>query len=148
MGTIFRFLYKQGKQVPALPTDIIAKFDSTYKGPSFLSNKPRCVPILSERNKSDLYGFSHEIRQLPLKLARPITIHKSQRLTLDKAWVYIGKSEQFTGLNYVRLFRVRKIKDWIVKPMTLEMLQSIRTKNLLNTRLWKKRVLMNYQELL
>ena len=39
--------------------------------------------------------------QLPLKLAWALTIHKSQGLTLPKAWVNIEKSEQTLGITYV-----------------------------------------------
>ena len=93
MGTISDIIYKQGDQLPALPIAVIVKFDSTYTAPSFLSDIPRCAPIISETNESDLYGSSHERQQLPLRLAWTITIHKLQGSTFDKAWVDIGKSE-------------------------------------------------------
>ena len=40
-------------------------------------------------------GF-HERQQLPLAWA--LTIHKSQGLTLPKAWIDIGKSERTAGV--------------------------------------------------
>ena len=105
MDTISDIVFKQGAQPPA----VIVQFDSTYTGPRFRSDLPRCVPIISETHQSDLYCSSHERQHLPLKLAWAMTIHKSQGLTLEKAWVDIGKSEKFTGLTYVGLSRVRKL---------------------------------------
>ena len=56
MGIISDIAFKQGDQPPVLPIAVIVQFDSTYTGPSFLSDLPRCVPIISETNQSDLYG--------------------------------------------------------------------------------------------
>lgn len=64
----------------------------------------------------------HERQQLPLKLAWALTIHKSQGLTLPKAWVNIGKSEQTLGITYVGLSRVKKLSSLVVDPMTFDRL--------------------------
>ena len=53
-----------------------------------------------------------------------MTIHKSQGLTLKKAWVDLGTSERTVGMTYVALSRVKKLEDLIVEPMTLERLQA------------------------
>ena len=81
-------------------------------------------------NTSDLHGSSHERQQLPLRLswAWAITTHKSQGLTLDKAWIDLGNTEKFIGLAYVAVSRVRKLEDLIIEPMTLERLRNIRNK--------------------
>ena len=57
-----------------------------------------------------------------------ITIHKSQGLTLNKAWIDLGISEKFIGLAYVAVSRVRKLKDMIIEPMTLERLQDVKNR--------------------
>ena len=49
-----------------------------------------------------------------------MTIHKSQGLSLKKAWVDLGPSEECSGMTYVALSRVKKIEDLIVDPMTME----------------------------
>ena len=114
MGTVSDIVYKQGDHPPALPIAVIVQFDDTYTGPRFCSDLPKRVAIIPENNESDLHGSSHERQQLPLKLSWAITIRKSQGLTLDKAWVDLGKSEKFTRLTYVGFSRVRKLDYLIV----------------------------------
>ena len=63
-----------------------------------------------------------------IKLSWAITIHKSQGLTLDKAWIDLGLTEKVIGLVYVAISRVRKLTDLIIEPMTLERLRDIKTK--------------------
>ena len=50
--------------------------------------------------------------QLPLKLARAMTDHKSQGKTLDAVEVYCGK-EFAPGHLYVAMFRIRKKEEYV-----------------------------------
>lgn len=77
----------------------------------------------------------HERQQLPLTLAWALTIHKSQGMTLNKAWVDIGKKESTLGITYVAISRVRNISSLVIEPMTFERVQKIRNSKLLKYRL-------------
>ena len=57
VGVILDIMYKQGDQPPALPNAVIAKFDSAYIWHSFLSDIPRCVPIISETKRVRFVWF-------------------------------------------------------------------------------------------
>ena len=79
-------------------------------------------------------GF-HERQQLPLRLTWALTIHKSQELTLPKAWIDIGKSERTAGISYVAISRVKSLASCIIEPMTFERLTSLKSSANLQYRL-------------
>ena len=56
-------------------------------------------------------------------------------MTLNKAWVDIGKKESTLGITYVAISRVRNISSLVIEPMTFERLQKIRNSELLKYRL-------------
>ena len=76
----------------------------------------------------------HERQQIPLKLAYALTIHKSQGLTLSKAWIDIGKSEKTPGISYVALSRVKTLLT-CVKPMAYQRLTRIKSSTTLKFKL-------------
>ena len=124
-GIIVDFIYAVNTQPPDLPIAVILKFDD-YAGPSLSNTLPGCVPICPITITSDISEGVHERQQLPVKLAYAITIHKSQGLTLSKAWIDIGKNERTPGITYVAISRVRTLSSCIIQPMTFERLTSLK----------------------
>ena len=124
LGTIQNIIYSEEQMPPLLPAVIIVQFD-TYTGPSYLINEINCVPISPCSSNSESHGEAFERIQFPLKLAWAITIHKSQGLTLNNAWVDLGTSERNPGMSYVALSRVRNLENLVVESLSLERLQSI-----------------------
>ena len=88
-GTVVDIIYATDHQLPLLPIAVTVRFDS-YLGPS-IANMPHCVPIPPVSATVHIENSIHERQQLPLTLAWAMTIHKSQGLTLSKAWIDIGK---------------------------------------------------------
>ena len=122
-GTVIDFIYQHGHQPPDLPIAVIVQFDD-YRGPSISDSRPSSVLIYPITVTSDSLAAFHERQQLPLRLAWALTIHKSQGLTLSKAWVDIGKSERTAGISYVAISRVKPLSSCVIEPMTLERLTS------------------------
>ena len=68
-------------------------------------------------------------KQIPLDLAWSITIHKSQGLTLDRAVIDIGKSENpLGGITFVAISRLRSLDGLYIQPMPWERLLQINKK--------------------
>ena len=129
MGTVIDIIYSEGSGPPALPIAAIVHFDDGHIGPpalpiaaivhfddghigpSIFEHISSCVPIKSVISTSDTLGSNYERQQLPLTLSWSITIHKSQGLTLKKAWIDLGLSEDITGLAYVALSRMKNLQD-------------------------------------
>ena len=126
IGTVKHIVYTNDGFPPGLPVAVIVQFDDSYIGPSISKDIPRRVPIIPVLSNSDTLGNAYERQQLPLRLAWSITIHISQGLTLNKAWIDLGTSERVAGLAYVALSRVRRLDDLLIEPMTLERLQAVK----------------------
>lgn len=129
LGVIQNILYRQNQEV-LFPIVVVVKFDS-YSDPSCLSVCPNCVPIPPSSSISESHGSEYERTQFPLKLPWAVTIHKSQGLTLDQAWLDLGPSERSLGMSYVALSRVRSLDSLLIEPLTFDRLIAIgRAKNL------------------
>jgi len=124
-GTVLDLIYATNQQPPNLPIAVVVKFND-YRGPSITNDIPGCVPICPITVSSNGFGGVHERQQLPLKLAWAMTIHKSQGLTLTKAWIDIGKSEKTPGISYVAVSRLKTLASCVIEPMTFERLTSLK----------------------
>ena len=139
LGVVHSILYNEGSM--CFPVAVIVNFDK-YIGPSVFTEIENCVPIPPSSSFSESYGPLYERTQYPLKLAWAITIHKSQGLTLDQAWVNLGSSEKSLGMSYVALSRVRCLNDILVEPMSLHRLNLIgKAKNMLARKKEESRLL-------
>ena len=118
-GTVVDIIYQNNHQPLDLPIAVIVEFEK-YRRPVFNENQPSCIPIcpISVPSQTEI-GF-HERQQLHLGLAWTLTIHKSQGLTLPKAWMDIGKSERTAGVSYVAISRVKSLASCVIEPMTYE----------------------------
>ncbi len=133
-GTIVDIIYQNNHQPPDLPIAVMVEFEN-YRGPGFNESQPLCVPICPITVASQTEIGIHERQQLPLRLAWALTIHKSQGLTLPKAWIDIGKSERTAGVSYVAISRVKTLASCVIEPMTYERLTSLKSSANLQYRL-------------
>ena len=121
-GTGIDFIYADNQQPPDLPEAVIVK----QLPRSFNYRVYFIMCTYMPNNSSKTLDGLHERQQLPLKLAWAITIHKSQGLTLPKAWIDIGQTERTAGISYVAISRVKTLPSCIIEPMTFERLKSIK----------------------
>lgn len=121
-------------QPPNLPIAVVVQFDN-YRGPSLSDSWSSCVPVCPGTVSSQESNTFYERQQLPLKLAWALTIHKSQGLTLPKAWIDIGKSERTAGVSYVAISRVKTLSSLVIEPMTFQRLSSLKSSANLQFRL-------------
>ena len=136
-GTIIDIIYAENHAPPDLPIAVLVKFDD-YSVPSF-ANMPSCVPVRPVTATVNIENSLLERQQLPLTLAWALTIHKSQGMTLEKAWIDIGKKETTLGMTYVAISRVRNLLSLIIEPMTFDRLTSLKKNGTLQYRLTEEK---------
>jgi ATP-dependent exoDNAse (exonuclease V) alpha subunit len=65
-----------------------------------------------------------EFRQIPLRLAWAVTVHKSQGQTYDEVTIDMGSGAFSSGHTYVALSRVRSLEGlYLTKPIRLKDIQ-------------------------
>ena len=90
-------------------TGVVEGFDKETKMPVIITRAGKRLTANPETWSVDVDDASlASIRQVPLRLAWAITIHKSQGMSLDTAEIDLTKSFEF-GMGYVALSRVRTL---------------------------------------
>ena len=111
IGTVRAICYQTGGP-PDLSLAVMVMFDK-YCGPTLHDGT---IPVTPIRHSWSSSGVQCLRLQIPLKLAWPVTIHKSQGLTLNKIVVDIGKREFSSGLTFLACSRVCQLKDLLLHP--------------------------------
>ena len=112
-----------GPQSQTFPEAVVVQFSHLEPDmPAFLEDYPGsfAIPtITAECTKPGGNGVFTRT-QFPLNLSREFTIHKSQGKKLEHLGIYLGVGEKCSGLTLVALLRVRRFKQFLLKPLTFE----------------------------
>jgi hypothetical protein len=108
-------IYAPGEQPPSLPAAIIATFEE-YRGPPYLPNLPKSVPIVPIRRE----WYSNKVHctrtMLPMILGYALSIHKLQGATCDYVILNPGKKEFASGLLLVGATRTKTFETLAFAP--------------------------------
>ena len=99
LGTVQSIFFSDGSKPPQLPMYATVSFDDYISLPWDIIY-PNIVPI------TPIYRGNH--KQIPLRMAWALAIHKSQGLTLQRATIDISNAER-QGLTFTTISRVKSI---------------------------------------
>ena len=106
LGMVTQIAYIQGVDPPNLTDYVIVEFD-TFISPPWDHINPKQVPISPIKCSTK--------KQIPLKMACTLTIHKSQGLTLSKATINIEKVE-WKGLTFTTISHIKSLAGLHISP--------------------------------
>jgi hypothetical protein len=93
LKVVMQIVYASGSNPPNAPTYVLVAFDK-YIGPFKDQSQPKhvLIPPIQQSNK----------KQIPLKMAWTLTIHKSEGMTLTRSTIDIGNIER-QGLTFMEM---------------------------------------------
>ena len=111
LGVVIQIVYRPGSNPPQSPAYVVVEFDN-YIGFPWDQSNPKHIPIPPiQRNNR---------KQVPLKMAWALTIHKSQGLTLTRSTIDIGNTER-QGLTFTSISRTTTLQGmWIAPAFSFE----------------------------
>jgi ATP-dependent exoDNAse (exonuclease V) alpha subunit len=115
VGRIHAIIYSENQQPPSLPAGIIATFDD-YKGPPFLPNLEKSVPIVPVRRDWHANKIHCTRTMLPIILGYALSIHKLQGSTCERVILNPGKKEFANGLLLVGATRTKRFENLAFAP--------------------------------
>ncbi|XP_057852643.2 uncharacterized protein LOC131062916 [Cryptomeria japonica] len=106
LGQVKEIVYNGGEIPLELPLFVVVQFKN-YIGPIWDHNIPKNIPLVPISR-----GLC---RQLPLKMAWALTIHKAQALTLQRETIDIGNTNH-QGLTFIAISRVYDLTSLRIHP--------------------------------
>ncbi len=103
-GTVQTVIFDENSQMFDVPRFVVVDFKG-YTGPAWIPGKPTWVPIPAV-TASVKKRISSQRTQIPLVLARAITIHKAQGMTLKKVIAHLSGNWHQFGIDYTAISRV------------------------------------------
>ena len=116
MGTIHDMSWDIGSDISSMPSVILVKFDG-YTGPAFPDCRDQIVAVFPANRQFEYKSVSCSWTQFPLRLVYAITVHKSQGMSLNVAFVNLAQKEHCMSLSYVAVSRIRMVPGVVVEKL-------------------------------